>query len=52
MFEIFFYKGTLNIPLLFEIVLRLKQVQMKGDLILHIINIVDTLMFKVGINGQ
>ena len=38
-FESVFYKGTLKIPLLFEIVLRLYQVKMKGDLISHIIHI-------------
>ena len=50
-FESVFYKGKLNIPLLFEIVLSLHQVQMKGELIWHIVHIVGTITIKAGING-
>ena len=50
-FESECYKGTSKIPLLFEIVLRLHQVQMRGDLILHVIYIAVTRMIEAGIDG-
>ena len=34
-----FWKGTLTSPLLFELVLELKQLEMDSDLILHFIHI-------------
>ena len=46
-----FYKGNSKNPLLFEIVFRLHQVQMKGDLILHIRNILRTQMLEAVIDG-
>ena len=39
-FESVFYKGASKTPLLFEIVLRLNQVHMRGYFILHVIHIV------------
>ena len=50
-FESMFYKGTLKITLFFGIVLHFHQVQMKGELILHIIHIVGTHMIEAGIDG-
>ena len=44
------YKGDPEIPLLFEIVLRLNQVQMRGDLILHSVHISGTRMIEAGID--
>ena len=46
-----FQKGTLKMVLLFDIVLRLHQVQKKGDLILKIIHISGTRMIEAGIDG-
>ena len=43
-FESVFYKGTPKIPLLFELVLRPHQVQMKVELILRTVKIVGTRM--------
>ena len=43
-FKSVFYKGTSNIPLLFELVIRLHQVQMKGELILKVLHIARTRM--------
>ena len=51
MFEIVFYKGTPKIPLLFAIFLRLHQVQMGVDLILHVVHIAGMRMTKSGIDG-
>ena len=51
MFESVHYKGTLKSPLLFEIVLRLHQFQMKGDLILYVIHILGTRIIEAGIDG-
>ena len=47
--ESIFYNETSKPPLLFEIVLRLKQVQMRGELILHDIKIAGTRTIEVGI---
>ena len=49
-FESVLYKGTLKSPLLFELVLRLHQVQMRGELILHVIHIAGTHMIEAGID--
>ena len=46
-----FYKGTSKIPLLFEIVLRLHRVHMRGDLILHVVHIAGTRMIEAIIDG-
>ena len=46
-----FYKETSKIPLLFELVLRLHQVQMRGELILHVIHIKGTIIIEAGIYG-
>ena len=45
------YRGTSKIPLFFKIVLRLNQVQTKGELILHIFHISVTRMIEAGITG-
>ena len=50
-FDHVFYKGTSKITLLFEFVLRLHQVQMLGELILHVIRIAGTCMTNAGIDG-
>ena len=50
-FESIFYKGTSKILLLFEIVLRLHQLQMIGELVLHVIHIVVIRMIEAGIDG-
>ena len=50
-FERIFNKGTSKSPLLFEIVLRLHQVQMRGEMILHAIHITGTRMIEAGIDG-
>ena len=50
-FESVFYKGTSNPPLLFKLVLRLHQVQMRGEMILHVVHIAGTQMIEAGIDG-
>ena len=49
--DVVIYKGTSKTPLLFEIFLHLHQVQMKVDLILHIIHIAGTRMIHAEIDG-
>ena len=48
-FKIFNYKEMLKSSLLFEIVSCMHQFQMKGDLILHVVNIAGTRMIESGI---
>ena len=43
-FESVLYKGKLKRSFLFELVLRLHQVQMRGELVLHVIHIAGTRM--------
>ena len=50
-FESIFYKGTSKILLLFEIVLRLHQLQMIGELVLHVIHIVVIRIIEAGIDS-
>ena len=50
-FESVLYKGISKSLLLFEIVLCIHQVQMKGELIIHIVNIAGTRMIEAGIDG-
>ena len=50
-FERVYYKGTSKSPLLFKIVLSMHQVNMKGDLIIHVLHIAGTQMIKTGIYG-
>ena len=50
-FESVSYKGTSKISLLFEILLRLHQVQVKVELILHIVHITGTRMTEAGMDG-
>ena len=50
-FESLLYKGKSKTPLLFDIILRLHQVQMRGELILHVIHISGTQMIEAGIDG-
>ena len=50
-FEIVFYKGTSKTPLLFEIVLRLHQIKMRGYLILHLVHIPGMIMIELDIYG-
>ena len=49
--ESVFYKGTSKSTLLFLLVLRLHQVQMKGELILQCVNLSGTRMIEVLIDG-
>ena len=49
--ESVYYKCVLKSPMLFEIVLQLLQVQMKGCLIIRVIHIVGTRMEASGIDG-
>ena len=51
LFESVFYKGTSKSLLLFEIVIRLHQVQIKEELILHILHIEGKRVEKSGIDG-
>ena len=51
LFESVFYKGTSKSLLLFELVIRLHQVQIKGELILHILHIEGKRVEKSGIDG-
>ena len=46
-----YYKGTSSDKHLFELVLRLRKIAMKGDLILHVVHIAGTRMIKMGIDG-
>ena len=50
-FESVYYKGTSKNPLLFEIFLRLHQVQMRGELISHVIHIAGTQIIESGMEG-
>ena len=49
MFDSIFYKEILKISFLFELVLRLHQVQMRGELILYVIHILGTRLIEAGI---
>ena len=51
LFESVYYKGESKIPLLFDIVLLLQQVQIRGYLILHAVNIFGKRMVEAGIDG-
>ena len=46
-----YYKETSTSRLLNELVLRLRKLQMKGDLILHVIHVAGTRMIESGIDG-
>ena len=50
-FESVYYKGTSKILLLFEIFLRLRQVHMRGYLILYVAHIAGTRMIEAVIDG-
>ena len=43
-FESVLYKGSSKIPLLFDLVLRLQQIHMRCEFILHVIHIYGTRM--------
>ena len=45
-----FYKGTSRIPLMFELIFRLHQVQIRRELILYVIHITGTRMIEAGID--
>ena len=51
LFESVFYRGKSKIPLLFELILRLHQVQMRGYLILHVVNTIEIRMTEKLIYG-
>jgi hypothetical protein len=46
-----FFKGTSKSPLLFELVLRLRTLEMKGDLFIHLIWVAGTRMIEQGTDG-
>ena len=46
-----FYKGASKITLLFELVLSIHKVQIKGERILHIVPIAGITMIESGIDG-
>jgi hypothetical protein len=46
-----FFKGTSRSPLLFELVLRLRTLEMKGDLFIHLIWVAGTRMIEQGTDG-
>ena len=50
-FESTLYKGTSKILWIFELFLRFNQVQMRGELILHVIHIAGTGIIGAGIDG-
>ena len=49
-FKSVFYNGMSKIPFLFELVLRLHQIQMRGDLILNLVHIAGTRIIETGID--
>lgn len=46
-----YYKGTSSNRQLFELILRLRKIEMEGDLILHVIHISGVRMIHCGIDG-
>ena len=50
-FESIFYKRTSKSPLLLELALRLNQVRMRGELVLHVIRIAGTLLIEAVIDS-
>ena len=50
-FDIVLYKGTSKIPCCFVLVIRLHQVQMRRELILHAICISGNRIIEAGIDG-
>ena len=51
LFESVFYRGKSKIPLLFELILRLHQVQMRGYFTLNVVHIAVTRTIEAKING-
>lgn len=49
--EYAFYKGNSTNPLLFDLVLRLRNLEMKADIMLHVIHISGTRMKACGVDG-
>ena len=49
MFDSVFYKAASKIPFVFKLVLRLHKVQIRGELILHVIHIAGTRIIEAGI---
>ena len=47
----FFIKGTSNIPLLFETVLQVHEIQTERRLIIHVLHISVTRIIEAGIDG-
>ena len=50
-FDSVFYMGVSKSPLLFELVIGLHKVHMKGYLILHVVHIAGTIMIESVIDG-
>jgi hypothetical protein len=46
-----FYRGTSSSKLLFELVLRLRQIEMLYQLKVHLVHIPGTIMIKLGVDG-
>ena len=51
MFESILYREVSKFPLLFEIILRLHQVQMRGDLVLYVILVAGTRIVEAEIDA-
>jgi hypothetical protein len=49
--ELTFFKGTLSSEKLFNLVLRLRKIEMSGDLFLHLIHVSGTRMIWSGVDG-
>ena len=45
-FKSVFYKGVSKTPLLFELVIGLHQVHTRGEFILHVVHIAETIMIR------
>ena len=50
-FDSVLYNWTSKIPLLFELVIRLHKLQMRWEIIFHVIHIADTQLIEAGICG-
>jgi hypothetical protein len=49
--EAVFFKGNSTSERLFELMLRLRKIEMKGDLLLHVIHVAGTRMIEEGADG-
>jgi hypothetical protein len=49
--ESVYYKGNLSFKRLFKLMLRLRNLEMKGDLVLHVVHVAGTRMQGEGADG-